>query len=70
MTKQKITVALDPDAADALAKLATKRKQGELISQLIKSHIETPENIGVLERLEGKIDKLIELLEKSIEGRK
>ena len=60
------TVYLDSDAAQLLTERASERKRGEYLSGLLrrdKGPLQPGQ--GVSERIEEKLDKLIELLDRA-----
>lgn len=57
------TIYLDADAAALLTERASERKRGEYLSELLRrDRGPLQPGQGVSERMEEKIDKLIELL--------
>lgn len=60
-SETKITLKFTPDAYEALSKLASPRKRGEFVSQLVLDAAmgKTPAQPGILERVESKLDRLI-----------
>ena len=57
------TIYLDADAAALLTERASERKRGEYLSELLRrDRGPLQPGQGVSERMEDKIDKLIELL--------
>ena len=61
-----MNISLTSEAADIVAANATERKRGEWISNAIVSYAQATEfnDMGALERLEAKIDRMLALLSK------
>ena len=57
------TITLTREAVDALGKLTTPRKQGEYLSKLVMDALagknQQASQPGILERIEGKLDKVL-----------
>lgn len=60
-SETKITLKFTPEAYEALSKLATPRKRGEFVSQLVMDAAagNMPAQPGILERIEGKLDRVL-----------
>lgn len=67
MTKTRVTLALDDDALALLKENdVSERKQGEAVSAAIRAYYAPPPPVslpaGIQERIEAKLDQLIQLL--------
>jgi hypothetical protein len=64
MSKHRMLLTLDDEAADLLEQLTTPRKKGEYISEMIKRSVpvEVDESAGILERIEQRLQHVEALL--------
>lgn len=65
MKKKRMTLALSAEASDQLSSMASERKRGELISQLIMQHAKHGDVMARLDRLEYLFGRLFQQLSNS-----